>query len=1181
MNQKVMKLIIILVGMIIFLNTSVMGADYHWTGAAGDNKWSTPGNWLTSTGASVSFVDTANPHTYNFTQSGFFDKSVCNLTVTQDVDVAFGSAVAVKGSGYAKEELSVTFYSAEGKKATTPTDSYISLHVQENARLILALDLSNDESGMKIQKHDDGILVFDLKSSNSASRELVIFDGACSVAETSKPPRIRVIMQSSITASRPATFNNFLPGATYSALSVIDMSKSNFRSGRVNLNGFDMNIGDSLFGSTATNYMPLSIFADGATLTVQDERRMYLEGLPFNGTLALDRADVHVATPRTAIRWLFDDTSDPLKDVVGFGSRLLAPNGIPEVIDDEERGKVLYFDGVKYLKGPDGADAGFTELQLQSTNNPYTVAFWIKPDSDCDPKAKIFYWGGNSENNKAAALRLNNESNKPIMFTIWGNNQTPTIQGVTSIKNGSWHHIAVAYDGIERIRIYHNGQQVLVFTCKGYYPPNKNFYIGSIYGGWVNNGLNPYKGKMDDFLIVSTELSADKIASLYNNGLKNTIGVGSVETKSAGTVSFLEERVNVGKLSGNALVGGVKMLSGGVLSVGTESGAVSSSSVFKGKIEGDGVALKKLGENYALELQGQSHSLTNLDIKEGVLSLRRPLARAGLVAYWSFDDASDFGVDSSPSGLYLEKNGNGPQFEKVEDGVSGSAIKFKGNAYLHSRTFFRPSVFPLGADPYTVSVWVRPTAEACQNTVSICSWGKNDGNQVSLIRFNSATGVNYTTWGATKDSVAEGVNLTDGYWHHIVATYDGSTKCLYVDGVLKDTDDCALNIGRDLPVQIGHWTNSSHNDKYYTGDMDEFQIIRGAWSAGEVAAEYARKAPNTVAVNTLLPSPVCHWTFDDAENIGKDSSSNNITLSKNGDITLEEGEYICGKAARFSSESGLFKLESFPNVIPASSNAFSVVVRYRADKTQISNGRPSVIAWGTSGSGLFKLGTGNNDSKTVRFTGAMTVEPSGFYRTNMGTENSRWVTLAFVYSPVENGLNNVFRLFADGEQIYANVINNNEGNKFDIKGQDFVIGANKDGGDKFRGLIDDIQIYDCSLSAGQVRIIAEKLEASKGLPTMVQDEITVLDSAAEVIVAEGATMKVAANEAFAALSGSGAVEVSPLASLTVENMRGFSGTLTGYGRLVVLKGSSLNKNIVTIADTLKVSARFGTSIILR
>ena len=769
MKHKAMKLMIVLVGMTIFSNTSVIAADYHWTGAAGDNKWSTPGNWVTSTGASVDSVDTANPHTYNFTHKDFADTSLFNLVVTQDVDVAFGSALATHGEGYSKEQFSLTIVSGTGTKCTTLTTADTQIHVINNSKLTLKIDMSSDSSDKKIIKYGDGELVFDLKAANSTSRECAVNGGVCSVAATSASPQLRVMVKTQKDSACIAVFNNCLHNAEYGALHMYDTQVNNYYIGKINLNGVTMNVG-SEYSSSTTNYVPFSIFGDGGTLNVQNERRMYLEGLPFNGTLALDRADTHVATPRTAIRWLFDDPSDPLKDVVGSGSRLLAPKGMPEVVSDEIRGNVLYFDGVKYLNGPD-AEASFAELQPQPTNNPYTVAFWIKPDSRCDSKAKIFYWGDDQVAGKAAGLRLNAENNKPIMFTTWGNNRTPTIQGTSaSLKDGAWHHIAITYDGLERFRIYFDGQKVDAYQNAGYYPLNKNFYIGSIYGGWVNNGLNPYKGKMDDFLIVSTELSADKIASLYENGLKETIALGSIETRSAGTVSFSEGKVNVGKLSGNALVGGVKMLSGGVLAVGMESGATSASSVYKGKIEGEGVVLKKLGENYALELQGQSHSLTNLDIKEGVLALRRPLARKGLVAYWSFDDASDFGVDSSPAGLYLEKNGSGPDFERVADGVSGSAIKFKGNAYLHSRTFFRPSVFPLGADPYTVSVWVRPTVEACENIVSICSWGKNDGNQVSLIRFNSATGVNYATWGATMDSVAEELNLTDGNWHHIVAT---------------------------------------------------------------------------------------------------------------------------------------------------------------------------------------------------------------------------------------------------------------------------------------------------------------------------------------------------------------------------------------------------------------------------
>ena len=57
---------------------------------------------------------------------------------------------------------------------------------------------------------------------------------------------------------------------------------------------------------------------------------------------------------------------------------------------------------------------------------------------------------------------------------------------------------------------------------------------------------------------------------------------------------------------------------------------------------------------------------------------------------------------------------------------------------------------------------------------------------------------------------------------------------------------------------------------------------------------------------------------------------------------------------------------------------------------------------------------------------------------------------------------------------------------------------------------------------------------------------------------------------------------SPLASLTVTDMRGFTGSLVGYGTITVEKGATLNKSRVTIANTLTVNVLgTGMTIIIR
>ena len=85
-------------GFAVLLCGAAMGADYHWTGAAGDHLWSTAGNWTDSSGNAVAAPTPDTAYTYNFTQSAFADKAF-SLVVTQDINVVFGTAIAVHGAG--------------------------------------------------------------------------------------------------------------------------------------------------------------------------------------------------------------------------------------------------------------------------------------------------------------------------------------------------------------------------------------------------------------------------------------------------------------------------------------------------------------------------------------------------------------------------------------------------------------------------------------------------------------------------------------------------------------------------------------------------------------------------------------------------------------------------------------------------------------------------------------------------------------------------------------------------------------------------------------------------------------------------------------------------------------------------------------------------------------------------
>ena len=178
-------------------------------------------------------------------------------------------------------------------------------------------------------------------------------------------------------------------------------------------------------------------------------------------------------------------------------------------------------------------------------------------------------------------------------------------------------------------------------------------------------------------------------------------------------------------------------------------------------------------------------------------------------------------------------------------------------------------------------------------------------------------------------------------------------------------------------------------------------------------------------------------------------------------------------------------------------------------------------------------------------------------RTPLGTDRSRWYTVALVFqTPALRDNKNVTGwLVVDGEiRKSARMWND-----MAIAAQDFCIGSNAEGTKNFRGLVDDVQIYDRVLSPGQIRMITERFEASKGKATTeTAIPAGVLTSQPDVSVASGAKLRVTSTETVGTLSGAGTVEIAPLARLNIGSTDGFTGSVTGGGAVGFADGAELD-----------------------
>ncbi|MBQ6137252.1 MAG: LamG domain-containing protein, partial [Kiritimatiellae bacterium] len=916
--------------------------------------------------------------------------------------------------------------------------------------------------------------------------------------------------------------------------------------------------------------------SDSGTLAFQNERVATIAESAPNYDLEFNRADVNYS-PVTVLSLAFEDEDDPFKDTAGFGSRLVSV-GNPVVVNDATRGKVLSLDGESYFKGPD-TDAGLAEF---NPGSGFTISFWFKPDSDCDKDARMFMFG-EPANNKAVSMRLISSatatgigSNININYGIWGDNR---LRPEAYVWDGNWHHFVATHDGKDNpasFSLYFDGQLVGSMTPNlSYAPPNMNFYFGRVYakGNSWQDGSYPYKGLLDDLLVMNRPLSDQEIQSVYANGLPSAeegerLTLKNVTASSAGVLSS-GESVSVKTLSGAALAGGVELKkTGSSLTVGTGAGATATT--FQGTIAGTGASLAKAGADYMLTLDGTAKGVSNVAVNEGTLQLSRPRARQGLVCHYSFDDPADLGHDDGPGGLNLTNVDTGTP--AAVDGVRGKAVHFGGTAnpvVLGSGAHPLPAAFPSGNDSITVSVWVRPTEAACTGETCVFIWGKGSTGKCSQFRFVNDPS-NTVVWnfnGAAYELKATSTaNLSDGNWHHIVATYDGVTrvKKIYFDGSQANTMEVPsaneVDIDPTWRLELGRYVQSdAQKNRRYEGDMDEFMVFNYAWTAEEVAAEYNGTAtPANVSVAASIPAPVARWTFDGDDPLADTTGNEALhltaaTTNDNYNVTFEAGDAICGKAARFSGKtgSGYLKLDSFPSaIIPSGQSTFTAIARYRPDTTQVKNGALCVVGWGTvdnmANGSLFRIGPFEHNNESARFVVKNSgVSASGTFCSSLGNDRTRWYTVAVVYQPLFNGTSGVYNFYVDGAFVKSGGAAN-----YNITAQDFAIGAAYNGGKAFTGLVDDIQIYDCALSDGQIRMIAEQLEASKGKTTTGSEIPTgVFADQPDVTVAQGATLKVASVETVGNLSGAGSVEIAPLGRLNVSSTDGFSGTVAGTGAI--------------------------------
>lgn len=247
-----------------------------------------------------------------------------------------------------------------------------------------------------------------------------------------------------------------------------------------------------------------------------------------------------------------------------------------------------------------------------------------------------------------------------------------------------------------------------------------------------------------------------------------------------------------------------------------------------------------------LDLSADIQSIDSLQWSESGVSTgdgETPYSSTGLVGHWKFNETSGTtAADSSGNG----NNGTLTNFSNTtgQDVVVNSGWTANNGKWPRSTPkalmfdgtddwvdLGSNSILNITNNIFTISAWVKTSSTGTWKW--IYQFGEHAaGKDRSLVIDNNNKAEMYI-YGTTAISSTA---ITDGNWHHITGSIDGTSAKIYVDGKLESTVAVSLNPFTYYGARIGQ--NYSGSLYKFPGTIDNVQVYNRALSADEILANY-------------------------------------------------------------------------------------------------------------------------------------------------------------------------------------------------------------------------------------------------------------------------------------------------------------------------------------------------------
>jgi hypothetical protein len=205
----------------------------------------------------------------------------------------------------------------------------------------------------------------------------------------------------------------------------------------------------------------------------------------------------------------------------------------------------------------------------------------------------------------------------------------------------------------------------------------------------------------------------------------------------------------------------------------------------------------------------------------------------GLAGYWSFNgpDTTDKIYDRSGNGNNGYLNPGVSTSSMKAQGKSGQAFSWDGA----SKYVVIPSSGSINSSDATIAGWFKFGAQDAYQTM-VAKWYTGVQQQF-VLQYNADNLIGWWTGnGSTGGNVLESTGSPQlGHWYFIVATISGTSKKLYINGVLDNSGTGSAIGTNGVELTIGAKKNSGGAYfEPFNGLMDEVRIYNRALTPSEV-----------------------------------------------------------------------------------------------------------------------------------------------------------------------------------------------------------------------------------------------------------------------------------------------------------------------------------------------------------